>query len=846
MAVAFNFPDHNELQVEKKVDVSGVNDLFKDSFQNQKIFTFNIKNLATHYGEKSTSYKEGEIQKLPAEAYTGAQKPSDTTAKLEYAAEPPQESKTGDLAVLWSATRDDPTSAHREQRRGTLPLSTAIDISQYSYLTFDVYVEGEPTETCALGNLYVELWDDQGNQKGCINSKGLQSSDVYGAATALHPKQWYTIRLLLNSLETTDEGFNNTLQSIKVGDNFAREIYLRNFTFRSAPKEQTKPGFTTEQYDIPDYGSAKSGQLENAKYAVFSSDRGNGDVVDENGQFLLQDGETVTFKDQFRRGSYIALQEQVDPNLYDTFWTVYENDAPVTKVSGANKYVTTDTKITSLENVEGTAPNDGRTEKVIDENDKKGNPIKNAYVSTDKKPADNTLVFRSYSDKADKDELTKLKVVFTNKVKTGKLIIRKEAAKDETLLGQTFTFTVKFSNVGGQGLGGNIVEKQYPCEVKTQAGGKEYGEVVIDGIPVGTRFVVSEVAQNGTNLQSVTITGGGSDRAVVDGIKARGSVVADDTNAATATFVNTSRQLIDIAVTKQWQKQDGMTAIPSNEQPAAIYLKLQRTKTPADDSSWTDVPGYESVELKPGYDGWVKKFTGLDKFDATNKSGPHEYYTYRVLESASEKGTFYGGSNGNVIEIGGKEYTILSNKVQVQGSSTSPLELTLTNKLQDAKYNLNITKQDAENKAKLGGVEFKLEKLGTDGRPDATFPAVTETTSSDDANKGKCSFENLKPGSYRLTETKTAEGYTLLADAIEFELTTGGQCVRDGAGFGNVKYDSATGVYNIALTINNRKSFELPHTGADAPSLWLLIGLPALVAVLLVLVFRYNKKGGRR
>ena len=70
--------------------------------------------------------------------------------------------------------------------------------------------------------------------------------------------------------------------------------------------------------------------------------------------------------------------------------------------------------------------------------------------------------------------------------------------------------------------------------------------------------------------------------------------------------------------------------------------------------------------------------------------------------------------------------------------------------------------------------------------------------------------------------------------------------MRDGAGFGNVKYDSAAGVYNIALTINNRKSFELPHTGADAPSLWLLIGLPALVAVLLVLVFRYNKKGGRR
>ena len=837
MAVAFNFPDHNELQVEKKVDVSEVNELFKDSFQNQKIFTFNIKNLATHYGERSTSYEEGETKALPEEAYTGAQNPSDTSAQLVYAANPPDK-KAGDLAVLWSATMDDPTSAHREQRRGTLPLSTAIDIGQYSYLTFDVYVEGEQTDTCALGNLYVELLDDQGNQKGCINGKGLQSSDVYGAATALHPGQWYTIRLLLKSLETAGT-FNNQLKSIKVGDNFAREIYLRNFTFRSAPQEQTKPGFTTEQYDIPDYGSAKSGQLENAKYAVFSSDRGNGDVVDENGQFLLQDDETVTFKDQFRRGSYIALQELTDPKLYDTSWTVYENDAPVKEVKGVPGFVTTGS-VKTLENVRGTAPDDGRTEKVIG-GDKNGHQIENNYVVAQK--PDNTLVFRSYSGTADKDELTKLKVVFTNKVKTGKLIIRKYAAGKESLLNETFTFTVKFSDVGGQGLGVDIPEQEYKCTVTEQANGQEYGEVVIDRIPVGTRFVVSEVAQEGTNLQLVTISGGKDCAITEDGKRVRGSVVEGDANVATAKFVNTKRQLTDLVVTKQWVKQDGKTNIPNNELPAAIYLKLQRTKTPNDKNSWRDVTS-DSVELKRGYDGWVTTFTGLDKFDA--EVDPYAYYTYRVLESVTEAGPFYGGSAGNVIEIGGKKYTILKNTVQVQESSTTPLKLTLTNKLQDAKYNLNITKQDAEDKTKLGGVEFKLEKLKDDGTVDAAFKAIEKTKSSEDADKGKCSFENLKPGSYRLTETKTAEGYTLLADAIEFELTTDGTCVRDAAPFGDVQYDSTTGVYNIALTINNRKSFELPHTGADAPSLWLLIGLPALVAVLLVLVFRYNKKGGRR
>ena len=142
----------------------------------------------------------------------------------------------------------------------------------------------------------------------------------------------------------------------------------------------------------------------------------------------------------------------------------------------------------------------------------------------------------------------------------------------------------------------------------------------------------------------------------------------------------------------------------------------------------------------------------------------------------------------------------------------------------------------------LGGVEFKLEKLNDDN---TTFVTIgTGVTGSASAGTGQLTFADLSPGEYRLTETKTAAGYTLLAEPIEFTLTADGQCRRDGAAFG-AKTTDADGVCNIALTIYNRKGFTLPHTGADAPSLWLLIGLPALVAVLLVLVFRYNKKGGK-
>lgn len=827
MALAFNFPDHNELQVEKQVDVSDVNPLFRDSFKNQKIFTFNIQNLATHYGTTATYTPTIKTEKLPDTAYSSAK------GLLSYESSLPEDVGTGS-AVLWSSDKSDPSSLYRDQRRGTLTWDSAIDISPYSYLTFDVYVQGNQTDTCALSNLYVELWDTNGKQMGCLDTKGLQSSDVYGAATALHPGTWYTVRLMLNSLKQV-EGFDKTqLKSITVGDNYARSIYLRNFTFSSAPTPPKQTGFTTAQYNVPDYGSATTGKLENAAYAVFSSNLGNGDVVDENGRFLLQDGETVTFNDQFRRGSYIALQEQIDTELYDTTWTVYENDVPVTSVSGNSKVVTTG-EVNTLQNVSGTAPNDGRTEKAVVAT-LDGHNTQNAYTEAQKPNAD-MLVFRSYRNSADDNELTKLKVVFNNKVKTGKLIIRKVPAEDETLEGQEFTFTVRFGDVGGQSLGNIIPPKEYTCTVENH-NGEYYGEIVIDKIPVGTRFVVWENEQTGTSLKSVSFKGGKDCAVAADGVKVYGAIAEGEANAVTATFVNTARELIDIAVKKEWKTQDGTTDIPQADLPNAIYLQLQRTETPNVANSWLPVSGYESVELKKpdGYEGWTKQFTGLDKYDANKSESARVAYTYRVLESASAGGQFYGGAAGDVIEINGKKYKVL-NTTRVTGDSTNKT-LTLTNQLQDAKYNLVITKQDAQdNNIKLGGVEFKLEKLDT-------VPIETPKTGTTAAGTGELTFADLTPGSYRLTETKTAEGYTLLSEAIEFTLTTDGKYRR-----GNEPFDEITpgadGVYNIALTIYNRKGFTLPHTGADAPSLWLLIGLPALVAVLLVLVFRYKRRGKR-
>ncbi len=51
MALAFNFPDHNELQVEKGRSMFRAStSCSKRVSWTRRIFTFNIQNLATHYG----------------------------------------------------------------------------------------------------------------------------------------------------------------------------------------------------------------------------------------------------------------------------------------------------------------------------------------------------------------------------------------------------------------------------------------------------------------------------------------------------------------------------------------------------------------------------------------------------------------------------------------------------------------------------------------------------------------------------------------------------------------------------------------------------------------------------
>lgn len=918
MAVSFNFPDNNELQVQKEVDLKNVtDDDFKKCFTGQKIFNFTIQNQATHYGEKEAAKPNpSDTEVVDLTAKENKIEPATPGKKDDYIFElvknpwPDSKPDSGqdpgqnpgqntEQVLHWYARYMDtePVSNARKQRYGILTLNEPIDIKDMRFLTFQVYVSQKDGSDLSLNNLYLELLDNQKSpgQKGSLGTTGINGA-TYGSVE-VKTDQWVTVKLDLHKMKEQGD-FNNYVKTIRVGDNYSRHIYFRDFTFIPKAVPSTITGFTTDQKDIPDYGSATTGQLKNAENAQYTSTMDNEtQLVDKDGRFVLEAGETVTFSDQFRRGSYISLKEELNPKLYDTKWTVYENGQAVTstnpKDTSSIKTVTFG-KDRSLkeQNDPSKGPDDGRTEKKGTNDEQKDNKYDG------NKPSADTIVFRSYKDPDETSStLTKLKVEYVNTVKTGGLKIQKKAADGENLTG-TYEFKVTFSDVGGAGLEKEPIEK--PVTIDMSDPNNHDHTATITGIPVGTRYIIQEIGStDGAKLQSVTVPPGCDSAQKIDNTMVEGVIKEPNTCPITAIFTNTQRTLINIEFDKLWEGTDNLSTA---NRPEQIYIQLQRRL--ASEKNWTPVrypadSTQDYVTIIPKDYGWLYHFNNLDQYPINGSADNN--YIYRIVEgTVDDKGNFIAADK--TITIKGNTYgvtvtaeatpksekdsagsstgntaTANSETNSETGATTTPAtapdgtitggsgKIVLTNTLQNPKFVLNIIKKDAEkdensNDVLLSGVEFKLEKLvetTTEGESqwvvDKNYPfdstnigSITGTT-DDNGKITPNPFTNLEPGTYRLTETKAHRGYNLLAQPIVIKFTQGGECFIDGEKITDTKTFVQSGnTYTMTLTVLNRKTPELPHTGADAPSLWLLIGMPLAVAGLLIFTFRYNRKGGRR
>lgn len=838
MKVTFNFPDENQLQVEKQVDTTDVNDRFKDLFKDTDLFDFTIKNLATHYGTTLASATTTAPVKISDLDYNVAS--AHTSNIFEKA------TKEGSDSVHWYAKEQDVESAYRSERYGELTLDDPVDISNMQYLEFKFYYDHD--DTPSLSNMYLQLVDSNGKVAGCLDKETL-SGRTYGTVSVAS-KQWITVKLDLTKLSGIEDF--GSLKKIRFGYNYPRHIYLKDFIFRPTAELTASTGFVTKQYDIADYGSATSGKLENPKGAVYTSSAKSGAyAIEDDGSFVLRDKETITFKDQFRRGSYIYLKEDVDPNLFETTWTMFENGQPVTSM-GTGSTVTNNVRVRSLNKVTGLSVNDGRTEVYKEGNDTEGQKINNAgYKGT--KPSEDTFVFRSYAKPDDTTTLTKLKAVFYNKVKTGSLTIRKEAAYQTDQLDGTYKFKLTFTNVGGAGL------ETTPIEVP-EISLKANESYTIIGIPIGTFFTIEEITpDDGSTLDSILLKLNRVQveqkvgTTVLQGYIKPANTTGEESQAEVV-FKNTKKPKVNLSVEKLWKTASGETY--TGTLPDKIYVQLQRRSS--DTAAWEAVIYNNSSYTELTYNiytkQWKTSFKDLDKYvDYTQSS--KVAWKYRIVEGKDADGTVVPVENGDCIEFA-KAGMFKVSYDYANPNSDSGISIgednngfaRITNTYQPLMTDIQIQKIKAgtsvENPEKLGGAEFKLEKLTADGNIDLAFTVQTVETCDIIGNEefGSAKFKNLEDGTYRITETKAPEGYNLLKSPITVVINRIGNSITvDGTDVFDKISDNT-----ITIQVANQAKFQLPATGSWSR---LILGFTGAIiagtAVIMYLLLQKRRKEGK-
>ena len=849
MKITFNFPDENEFAVEKKVDTTDVNtDLFPTSlFEDANVFPFTIQNQATHYGTKEAQSSDEKQPKTYNDSFS-AEKLSKTFPQNTFET---IDKKAGQTNVVhWKAKSDDAEGEHINKRFGIIQPANGetFDASDTNaFLQFKMYYDYQ--DIPGLTSTYLELEDADGNK---IN--GYLSGKTYGNSSLVH-NQWNTIQVDLSKLQGDKTFDYSKIKNIKFNYNFERDIYLDDFIFIPSVVAAAKTGFVTQQQDIPDYGSATSGTLKYPKGAQYTLSKNDGSSklyrIGSDGMFALADGETATFSDQFRRGSYIAVSEDVNSSVFDTTWTLYENGQAVS-IMGTGATVENEGSIPSVKNVTSDTIRDGRKE--VYKSGSNGNvEISNSgYPSTGyaknqdgKTNNENTIVFRSYVAPDNQTTMTKLKATFVNKVKTGKIEIRKETAEGSNTLKGDYTFRVEFSNVAELSLESKKIVKEY----KIKAG----KSVTIDGIPAGTDYRISEIeSTDGSTLESVIVKNNNTFDAGYDPVTkvVAGKVIASSdmtgegiknpdtsSNATIITFNNTLKPTINLNLTKEWKNTEGITL------PDSIKIRLQRSSDNGQNWETVKYDGTnETITLSQGYDGkWSYSFKDLDQY-VDYKADPKVPYSYRVVEVSGDDG------NETVIEGNGylndKYKVTYSDNVDCSEITTGTSEsktksFTITNTY-SLKTNIKITKQDASTKEPLNGAEFKLEKMKKDTSTgnlvvDNSFETQTVTTSGGASGSplGIAEFKDLTDGTYRLTETKAAEDHSLLKDPVIIVINRNGKSLID-----NKPCEVVDNT--ISITISNQARFNLPATGGYGRYIVILGGI-ALAGVGLFM-YRLQKR----
>lgn len=170
-------------------------------------------------------------------------------------------------------------------------------------------------------------------------------------------------------------------------------------------------------------------------------------------------------------------------------------------------------------------------------------------------------------------------------------------------------------------------------------------------------------------------------------------------------------------------------------------------------------------------------------------------------------------------------------------------------------YGIDLTKK-GEGTDVLERVKFELTdsenqpvKVQKNGTNEFYTPGGTSnevTTATDE----KIYIRGLKPGTYKLTETKTKAGYVLLKDPVEIMITqkeaesgiAEATVGRKPVTMQNDQKNSDSKTAEVPLTVVNSKGFDLPATGGRGIALFTIAGIAIVAAAGSLLFMRKRSK----
>lgn len=812
MQITFNFPQENTLTVEKEVDTTGANDIFKKALEDVGTFDFEIKNLATSGPSKEVSDPSSPEVKQVFNDYTNQSSISGTGVKNSSVEVVDDSTGNGKGKLISSYYPGEKKSTDTQEKtdsrlvkiqasgKGTFD---ALDSKGYKYLQFDVY---NTDENASGTDPFVALVDEDGTRIGAWAS----FLTYNGRNNNIDNKIWKTIRIDLNKLKkkTLDEGTTSGFDFSKVKEiQFAYwddvTVYLDKFAFVK-PASVEKTGFTTEQEDIPDYGSIKSKKLEPVNGAYYQNTNGD-TIIYSDGLLSIGNKESAIFSDQFRRGSYLSIAEKnVSSDVFTTTWSLYEKGVSVNQSDlSKNTLTVTGGENTSVEKQSGYKVNDGRKE--------------NAEV---KKPDESTIVFRSYKGPDNENAVIDLKAKYVNKLRTGSISLKKELSNGEleTQAGRNYKFIIEYRNVAGMKLEANTGTDVIKQEIELKANEQQ----IITGIPAGTDYTIYEEIPESADysLEKVKVTAYGNDKNIkAENNVVTGIVVADDGDNPTSTgvtFVNTVTPLISISGTKTWEGGE------TKDTPDNIVVQIQRLNP--------DTKEYEQAKDKLGElipnqvvdinSDWKYTFTGLLKYvnyTATDKQEcKYKVVELGTLRSSEELGdvTPDPQNPAHIKPIAGYYPEYKDGSFDITNKKTGTLK---------------IIKKTGKNDF-LQGAEFTLytDSNTTQVAKDHSGNDLTGTT----GENGELVFDNIIAGTeehpitYYLKEVKTKAGYVLLKEPIQITLPykyNAGDIVN-----GN-KVTKSGVTWNLTYTIINDKAFDLPASGNKGIFKFIVIGITAVL-----------------